>query len=209
MAAQMLTTGKISYPGDNDGGPAFNIDIGVDASYFNTLSGTSLWTDAASNPASQVFDWQRMINATTGGNLVEVILGWEAAEAFLNNATVRTALNQNNFRAGSLTLDPAANYLGNYANVNWYVYSQEYIADDGSTQNLLNPKAALWMPNPSDFMGETIYGPVPELDAIFVGEYFSKMWPEQDPPSWWVLVASSVLPMAYEPGSWGMTIVVP
>ena len=58
QAAQLMETGKVVVTGKGYDG--LEIDFGMDANHIITLSGTDLWTDAASQPLEQFRAWNQL-----------------------------------------------------------------------------------------------------------------------------------------------------
>jgi hypothetical protein len=202
QAMQLLTAGRFTYDED---GLSMDLELAGLDDYINTLSGTDLWTDAASDPGADARRWARLIGRS-GGKLDRVYLGEEAAAGFRNNTTVQADLARNNTTAGRLDLDVNASYLGTIYGADWYEYNAEYTTDGGVDTPYLPVDGALAIG--SNFLGETYFGLVPEVRTVFAGEYFVKSKEEFDPSVEWLLVKSSPLCLPRQAGTWVYETVV-
>lgn len=180
---------------------AFNIDFALPAANKPVLTSTAKWNDLTkkaggtayedtiSSPSSNVDDWLIQINQATGLNATDMILGQNAGKYFKNHPLVAKDLDtKNNQGKGS-------NYVGKYKNLDVWQYSEQYVDDSGVTQNMLDPNACVVIAVCDDY--ELNFGAVEDLDAggEVVTEFFSKMWKENDPSAYWLLVDSHPLPV--------------
>lgn len=200
MASQFLTTGKLQYA-DDANGVTLEIDLDIDAAYAPVLSGTDLWTDAASDPLSDLDDWNILINQATGGNLKEVTLGTDAYKAFIGNAKVKAQLNNLNFQTGSINTSVQTNRVGVFGGVEVYRYSHKYLKDDGSTIGDMMPANKV-LCVADNMKTDLVYATIPLLDEVIAAPFYSDVKDEWDPDVRWLRVMSRPLPLIYEEGSW-------
>jgi hypothetical protein len=203
MAAQILTTGKIQYA---DEWTSFVLDFELPVSHMPVLSGTSLWDNAASTVLANLREWSKLIQAATGRPGSRVILGTDAAQAFLANAEVQELLGALNMRAGAVQIDPNAAQIGNFAGFTFEQHTQQYEDEDGNVQDYMPANGLLMLP--SGFRAQRLFGVVQEVGGVYADPFFSKSWEEEDPSVLWLLGSARPLPIVEEAGSWVFATVV-
>jgi len=206
MAAQAMTTGIITVT--INGGVTDTINMGfVTNVNKKQLTGDDRWTGTP-DLINQLRAHIKVITANSGKKPTHLILGGTAAEKFLANSAVKTALDTNNYRVGAIDLTAqttrTANYLGTILGVQVWEYLQVYL-DDNDAEQLYIPANMAILVSPNDNMVD-FYAPATRLgnDGIPVyksGEMFleSKIL-EGNRGVKWELEQSST-PMLLEPSS--------
>lgn len=206
LAAQALT-GSIVYVNEQDG-VAFTIVFDKAAENTVVLTGTDMWDDALSDPASDVLDAKRRLSDVVGLAPTDAFMGAEAAAAFMGNAQVREDLNITGLAAGGVTLMTQFNaagviFLGTYAGVNWWEYSRSINVPGLGLTPLIRDKFVEFVSRSPESDMVVYYGPIRDMDAFqagtIVSERFSKSWTEPDPSVLVQLVESHPLPVLRRP----------
>lgn len=207
MASKLLTTGVIQYASSDF---AFELDYGLDSNHLVTLSGADLWTASTGTPWADLFDWSALIQGKTGAGASKIVLGKDAAKAFLANAEVKANLNNLNYRAGTAIADATnqkvATFLGTYGGFDVWMYNHSYTSDAGSAANFFPVNGCLVVGDAME--ADTCAGVIAEADQTFAGEFFSKSWLEEDPSVRWLLASSRAMPVVYNVDSWVFATVV-
>lgn len=192
MCAQALQ-GGISYA---DGRTSFTIDFGFPSANKPVLTGTDLWTDAASDPITKIRAWRRQ-GAQAGHNLSLGLITPSATDALLNNTKVKALLEKQNYKAGTIDVSEGLEYIGKLGGVDIWEYSEEYEDDSGvfhemltdGTFTLLDPNAAFSIQ----------YAAVEEVEGDIVTDYFSKVFKSDDPSALWLLAETDGVPVVGQP----------
>lgn len=193
LVSQALT-GVISYTGTDDlHADAFEFDYSRAAGNTVTLTGTDVWTNAASDIAADVRLAKKTVMDATGVELTDVVMGENAAAAFLGNAGVLAILDRRNTRGdeseaqrqGGGVLPSGAYYCGRIFGLRWWEYSRTVLDADGSTVTLI-PTADAHFVSTSPAAGISMeYAAIPDMDAFNGGliqvQRFAKSWVEKDP----------------------------
>lgn len=153
MAAVGLDTGvlSISQP---------NIEFTVNYLYTSNqkiiLTGGDLWSASTTGlPVNNIRTWKRSILQRCHISPSVMILGTDAAKAFIENAQVQAYLNKNmGYNVGQLDLSgagtDAANYLGKVVGVDVYEYTQQ-IDIDGIATDMIGVDKAILVAKSGDF----------------------------------------------------------
>jgi hypothetical protein len=195
MAAQLLQTGQVDIIGD---GVNETIDFGMDASHIITLSGTDLWSDTTNaTPLEDLRAWRRLIMQDSGRTPTDVVMGYEAIDAFLAHPKVQASLDTRRIDLG--TIDPAqfgsgVLYYGRIkdVNVDLWVYDEWYIHDATSVETpMLDPTKIIM----GDRTARTArhYGAIQDLKANAAVPRFPKSWEEEDPSVRFIMLQSAPL----------------
>ncbi len=145
-----LDTGAISVSQDDI---SFSIDWNFVADTHKlTYTGTDLWTNEASTPLTQLLAWRKDISKRSGFNANILLLGSTAASAFINHADIKSYLDANNFRMGTIDLNsqPTAGvtYYGRIFGIDIYEYHQTYVnSSDVATDMITATSAVLVAPS--------------------------------------------------------------
>jgi len=201
MAAQGLTTGKVDVVGE---GMNYQIDFGMNPNHLVTLSGTSQWTDAASDPLKNISDWGTSIADNGNANANILIGGKDAIQALFSNDKVVKALDTRRIDLGQIspsTLAPGVTYYGTLKAfgtiVEVYQYVGSYKDDNGVRQRFIPDNKIVLTSTEADFRRN--FGAIADLDAGLIPMMaFPKSWTEKDPSSRTVLIQSAPLPAPHQ-----------
>lgn len=147
LACEAISTGKISVRQENI---EFDVDYefkttGADKNKF-ALESNKKWSADGTKPMADMRAWKRQISRLSGFNATDLVLGTQAADAFLSNADVLKKLDNNNNRVGSLdttqTIAPGATLLGKIDGINIWEYSQQYVVNKTSYE-MIDPTMAI------------------------------------------------------------------
>lgn len=188
MIAQLLF-GSMDVVGDNVN---YKIDLGMPSVNKPELVGVARWGQSGAKIPSDIRKWKRVINRATGYNANLMLLGCEAADAFLDDAAIMKQLDNNNFRAGAISIE-GAGYLGRYAGMDVYELSEQYIIP-GTTDKMefINSKSAILHATASE--KRMYWGPVFDEEVASLVPFFSKEKVSDDPSGTNIWVKSSPLP---------------
>lgn len=202
MAGKAISTGKNEFDQSNIN---FEIDyLFVPNKQTFNLTATNQWTHADSNPLAQIRTWKRNIQRACGLTPTYMLLGVEAATAFIDNVKVRAMLDNRNIKAGELDLinKPlvGASYLGTILGVRVYEYNQQY----AESSDIIDPKYAVMLAPSKDF--RVHFGPIYRIqDRKSVSPIYGEFYLEVDSKSnesfvQWNLEQKS-LPAIHHPGN--------
>lgn len=194
MSCKALT-GGFSYTDDDI---TFEIDYLFEEDFKPVLTDTAVWGGAAANILGNLRTWKRLIN-DKGYNANVAVLGTAAADELLKDEAILKLLDNRNVALGTLKIDNTR-YLGRVAGLDLYEYSQSYVDDAGTVQQMFDPNAVVVAATGARFTRH--YGAIIDLEAGNIAQaYFSKTWDEKDPSVRWILGASNPLPVVHENGS--------
>jgi hypothetical protein len=210
MAAEVLLTGKATITGE--GYPTTVVDFGRAAGNRKALTTTARWGESGVKPLADVKAWRAGLLKDHGVRANDVIMTADAWELFLADAEVVKYLDT---RPLSPTTDAVKtvnfielglDYQGKIGQVRYWVYSDWYTDDNGTTQPVLADYSVILASQ--DLDGVQHHGAIKDLDAgIQAREYFSKSWTVQDPSSRILLMQSAPLIVPYRPNaSLGATV---
>ena len=175
-----------------------SISLGLAGTYTPTHTGTDLWTDAASKPSDHLMEYSQLIQRATGSGIGNVVLGKNAAKAFINNVNVKGNLDTNNLRVGAIAPSVKSLYLGNYMGVDFWQYAAEYW--DGSAYVPYIPvDKALFVAD--NIQTDMIYGMIPNELFTAVTDFAAWSAVNQSGTARHLYLASRPLPMVYQAGS--------
>lgn len=206
----MALNGALAYTNEADG-VSFSLDFGKSSSNTVVLGGTDVWTNAASTPSNDVMDALERQADELGLTPTDVIMGTEAAAAFLANAKIRSDLdnrrivNNGTINLGEKFSDQGVLFLGNIYGLNWWRYGRSInVPGQGSTA-LVSPKMAHFITRSSEAQQVMYFTAIRDLEAFMGGvlesERYSKSWMEHDPSALIQLVESNPLPCLRRPDS--------
>jgi hypothetical protein len=198
MAAQAVQTGKVAIVGDGVNG---EVDFNFDTNHLVTLSGNDLWSDTTnSTPIEDLEDWAELIGKDCGLTVDTVVMGKDAARAFINHPDVQKKLDQLKFNIAAIApskIMPGARYLGTVNSVaDIYVYHEWYhngtaeVAMMDTKKVLLGSKSARCTRH---------YGLIQDLECPAAVARFPKSWIEKDPSGQIVMLQSAPLPAIHQP----------
>jgi len=204
QAISLVTTGKFMAKGE---GVEEEFDYGMDANNIEVLTGTSLWTDAASTPLTDLSKWRTEIFKATGKAPNACVMGTDVAAAFMSHSKVIDAFDTRNITIGELRpapmLDEDGNelggvtYIGKITQLGLDVYSYvDFFEDEADVVQDLYPVNKLVMGR-TNAGGHFAHGAITDKKELgtelFVGEIFVKSWQENDPDDEFILGKSRPL----------------
>ncbi len=177
------------------------VDYNLPAANKPTLTGTALWTDAASDPVKNIRAWKKLIvqkGGPTSG--FAAFCGGGAMDALINNANARELLQ---YAAGKQIAEEGR--IARLAGVNIDEYDGTYTDDAGAMHDLI-PDGVFALVGIGPQVAAELFAPVVDLDAAAgVGKgkkadvFFSKMWDVKDPSGKWIKVEARPLPVFFQP----------
>lgn len=191
---------------------AFSVTFPRSASHEVTLTGADLWSATTSSPRADFLTAAQLVNDDVSLNVTDVILGADAADAFLSHAQITTDLNVNTgsaLQTGNIDLtqqfqESGAMYLGTYVHgIRVWRYARQ-VGVGSSTVDLIRPTYAEFVARSPAAQFVTYYGAIEDMKAIGAGsvlqsQRFSKSWEEEDPSARMLLVESNPLPCMRRP----------
>lgn len=213
MAAELMNSGLVTVTGE---GINAVVDFGMPAAHKVTLIGTDLWTDAASDPLTDLIDWCLMIGQASGLLPNTAILGIDVWKALRSNAKFTAALDNRRIINGQIdprVLPNGVSYLGSInesgVDLDLYTYAEWYVDPVTSNELPMVPADKLWLGNPAARC-KRLYGAIEDLDAggLAAVERFAKSWVVPDPSVRWLLLQSAPLVAMLQPDAFGSMKVV-
>lgn len=210
MIAKMLGTGKIPIVGEG-----VKDEIDLTHTLTDTLAGTAVWGGTTSNPINNLRYWKRVIIQKSGLTADTAVLGDDAADALLSDATVREMLDNRNSEYGrmmSQDLPNGAEYLGNLAGIDLFNYPEWYIDDETGLETAMIPaKAAIIFPSASrNPDAQMLYGAWYSVKEgrSYVGSRIPREWVEEGANQRLIQVQAFPLPFVPDVDSWLIAQVV-
>lgn len=206
MACEALSTGKLIVSQDNiDFVAEFEFENNV---HLQTLTSTSKWSDANSKPLLNIRAWKRDIMKRCGFNADILILGSDAADAFLFNDSVKKELDTNNNKVGVIDLNQSPTrsglFIGRIMGIDIYEYNQQYTKPDNTTADMINPKKAIMIASQSNGF-RVHFGPIYRIEngntRVFTDEFLVETNTNEDKTALDWKVEQKSLPTIHEPNA--------
>ncbi len=199
--------GAVSYSVADES--SFTITFPRSASHDITLAGTDTWDDALSSPRADFLTAAQLINDAVSLNATDVIMGADAADAFVANSEVQTLLDPRRLITGSVDLtqqfsEAGAMFLGTYVHgIRIWRYARK-VEVNGVSTDLIRPKYAEFVARVPAAQFVVYYGAIEDMKAIGAGRVlqskrFSKSWEQEDPSARMLLVESNPMPVMRRP----------
>jgi hypothetical protein len=202
--------GSLSYVAEDEA--AFEIDFLRSATHDVTLTGADLWSATTSSPRADFLTALQLVNDDVSLNVTDVVLGADAADAFISHAQVQTQLNINTgvaLRMGLIDMtnqfqESGAMLLGEFVHgIRVWRYARQ-VEVAGVAVDLIRPDHAEFIARTPAAQMVTYYGAIEDMKAIGAGQVlqskrFSKSWEEEDPSARMLLVESNPLPCMRRP----------
>jgi hypothetical protein len=181
------------------------VDYNFQSSHKPVLAGADLWTDAQSDPVSDIREWKRLIEDDSGHEVTGWVAwcGWEAMDALLNHSKVRELLQ---YERGRQMAEEGR--IVRLADVEIIEYNASFKDSSGTRQRFIPQDAFILVGEGADVF-DCPYAPVVDDDAPGgvgnIGEngqgqlFFSKSWKEEDPSGRWIKVETRPLPVVQRP----------
>lgn len=208
LCAQAIR-GVISYTAADES--VFTITL--EKSGGNTITLTDFW-DQTGDVAETIMTARKRMHRQVSLQPTDIILGEEAATAFIKSSSVKELLDLRNTAFGMLDLTngigasgplQGAMPLGSVGGIRVWAYFPSVTLPDGTDYPLVRTKYAEFVHNGPMAMNEMAYGAISDLDALdgglLSGRRFSKSWRLPDPSVQQVLIASRPLPIMKRPDS--------
>jgi len=223
-AATMLSTGSLTITLADGSSTALTLSVGytgngvlVGDSYTiqPALSGTAKWDQAGSDPLDDLRRLARQIRqySNYGGRLT-VLLGWQAAKAFLGNDIVREYLDTRRIDVGNMTLAERMNVIAQLGDVTVKEYTPAYEtqASTSSTKVIASPFAAnrivMAPADDTEIMSiefgaiyERPNGNLNEMPQFLETEFFAVTEQKTNPPVVNLILQSKPFPLVKKPSA--------
>lgn len=196
MCAQALVDGKIDIYDRVEGSTTktFSVDFKRPAAHSVVLTGTALWSDAASDLIGTMDQYNLMIQeATSGYSGTDLILGKNAWTAFRKHADVKNTLDIRHIDIGSLTPKIGAKLKGYWNGLKIWTTASSYKDMDGTTQYYMPPDYALLVASETENVIE--YGMPVDVACSGPCRIFAKQFEQDDPSGIFTIAESRPLPM--------------
>lgn len=183
------------------------VDYGVASTHTITLTGTSLWTHADSDPIARLRTWKKLIEK----DAYTTITGWYAVmasnvmDALLAHTSVRELLR---YDKGSQLAENGR--IERLAGVDLDEYNGSFLDEKGNRHYFI-PDNYIQLVGLCDDLVDVPHAPIVDNDAPGgVGNidangngvlYFSKSWKEEDPSGRWIKAETRPLPVLQRPGA--------
>jgi hypothetical protein len=202
MAAQLLVTGSVTVTGEG-----VNAVINCNRNTANTivLSGTALWSNAASNVVQNFRDWKLQVTQLSGHVPTVAVMGAEVASTFMTNPGVLAILHNRRVQMGQIDptdLPDGSSYLGSFDDVDIYGYAEWFIDDNGNEQPMI-PVNQMVLGSPKT-RAIRHYAAIQDLDAMGNPKfaqvsYYPKIWKKDNPSMYFDSLQCAPLPFTHEP----------
>jgi hypothetical protein len=192
-----------------------SVDFGyVDGVNKITLSGTSLWTNAASNPLNDLDDWYIATEQRSGLTPNVCVLGTGAGRALMQNEEVRKVLDNTRMHFGIIAprrLPNGVSYLGTLlipsGTVELYTYNEWYIDPITGEENSMVPNGAVLLGS-TESRSAFHYGMIQNMHALTAVPRFPYSWVTENGSARWVQMESSLIPALYEVDAFTVATVI-
>jgi hypothetical protein len=207
MASEALRLGQVTVTGDNY--PTVVVGFQRDAALTITLTGVNRWGQAGIKPLDLIEDWSSSVQTKSGAAARTVIMDPLAWRLFKADSDVSKLLTVYRGTNNTLSIDPMnrgqandkARYVGTIGDFDFWVYQDNYVDDNGVTQQML-PNYTVIVGSTTQVEGVRCYGVIQDEKAGYRAQrYFSKSWLEEDPALRWLLLQSAPLVVPYRPNA--------
>lgn len=207
MAAQTVQTGITPLVSlDENGVKSISAEVvwGTPAANLVTLTGTDLWTNAASDPLGNLEDWGALIVEGAQASATFATVGYNVGKALRKHAELLKLLDNQEVKAGNLELRAASidgiRYLGNLGGIDFYEDRRTYVNDLGVSTYYTPPDRLVL--GASNAENRWHYGPISDLKCPTpLTERWVKQWEVEEPSQRYVAVHSAPLPGLHVPAS--------
>lgn len=209
---ELLLNGVVTIKGwiDKVGGTEYVEDT-IDFGFTNkeTLSGTDMWTDSASDKYGDLKRIRLEIIQKSGMNPNIVVMANNVADMFINDSKIQQLLDIRNLTIGAVQprvqLD-GVTYIGTLTSLGLelYTYDEWFLDDDGNEYPMM-PDNYLIMGRAN--LGARLYGAVTQLEEdgefyTYEGTRIPKVWKDVSNDVKMIRVASRPLPKPDDVDSW-------
>jgi hypothetical protein len=185
------------------------VDFQMAASHKITLTSTDLWTDAASDPLKKLASIATIIRKDSGVSPNILVLGSDAAAAFVDNVKVQKYMDMLKVDVGQIkpqelpegvTYICSLRYPGLFIDV--YSYDEWYEHEDTGLLTPMVPLKKAWLGSTRS-ANTTQYAVIQDIEAIEGGQAavsrFPKSWVTKDPAVRWLMVQAAPLTTMKQP----------
>jgi len=200
MCAQQLVNGYVDVVGE---GVNYRVDLGMEASHKITV--TTLWTDIAAKPMSDIGDAIALISQDAGISANVVLGNSDTIELFLNSPDTKDKLNTRRIELGQISPEQYGENATYYGDVfikgkkmQIWSYDEWYIDDASGNELPMLPDGKVVVTSTNaDFRRH--YGSIKDKKAGYAAlPRFPKTWDQEDPDITWIMVQSAPLPAAHQ-----------
>lgn len=201
--------GAISYTSTDEA--SFTITFPRSASHDYALGAGDRWNEATASFRKDFLDAAQLVNDAVSLNVTDVILGADAADAFLADAPgeLSSLLDIRRMSTGTVDLtqqiaESGALFLGTYVHgIRVWRYGRK-VDVAGVATDLIRPKYAEFVARTPMAQFVTYYGAIEDMKAIGAGKVlqskrFSKSWEQEDPSARMLLIESNPMPVPRRP----------
>jgi len=211
QAAQALNLGQVVMKIKAEtGDKTVTVDFNMPATHKITLAGLDLWSDTAnSNPIAKLRAWAQLIGKDSGLSPNTLVLGSDAAQAFIDHPKVQKILDMRAVDMGAINpqqLPEGVSYVGRINApglfVDVYSYDEWYIDDDTAVETPMVPVNKVWL-GTSKAQNTQLHAVIQDVEAIEGGlaavSRFPKSWITKDPAVRWLMMQSAPLMALNQP----------
>lgn len=190
---------------------SFTVTFPRSASHDYALGAGDRWNEATASPRKDFLDAAQLVNDAVSLNVTDVILGSDAADAFLENThgELTTLLDVRRMATGVIDLtnqiaESGALLLGTFVHgIRVWRYART-VDVNGSSVELIRPKYAEFIARTPAAQRVVYYGAIEDMKAIGSGRVlqskrFSKSWEVEDPSARLLLIESNPMPVSRRP----------
>ena len=215
MAAEAMRLGRVTVIGE--GYDTVVVNYGRDAALDVTLTANDRWTitDAASDPVSDIESFATTVQSKGNWGVTDIVLSPEAwialRQRLLARGELQAFLDFNRGGASNLEIGPGTSmgngqksrYLGVLGTFRLWVYSDTYLDDTGTEQQILPAFETLFVAA-GGLEGTRCYAAIQDEEANYEAtRYFAKSWLEKDPAVRFMLLQSAPLTVPFRPNCVG------
>lgn len=201
MCAEVMLTGQLVVQGD---GIDFAYDYQMPADNQWTVANTKIptaWSVSTADILTDIEEAGDLVRQNTGRVANMTILGRNLFKHFRSNEDIRAILDNRNFESGKFrntVLPKGIHYVGNIAEMDFFVYVEYYEDDAGNLINVFDPDKAIV--TSTDLRASTEYGAIQDLEfpVDIPAEWFLKTWMQKNPSVQPLLIQSSPLPVHHQ-----------
>lgn len=208
MMRDALYDGQITVSGEDY--PTQVVDYGRHSDLTKTLLTTARWGESGVSPWDDVESWRELVQTHSGAVPNMVTMDSLAWKLFKDDPKIDSLLDQRRLNPGMSIYqgfhneNPAGNkadFKGAIGPVEFYVYQDNYIDEDGNAQAMM-PDYTVLITNPVEALGQRCYGLIQDHDSNLVTtRYFMKSWLQKDPSVRWLLLQSAPLVALLRPNA--------
>jgi hypothetical protein len=212
MALRSLQDGELTIVGDGENRV---IDFDYDPDHLEVVTEAEAWNDhtedSISDPIRDLLNWRRLVLRDSGMAPTDVILGNDAALAFLNHPRVKDWFNRWNFVPGTITVSAVGNVIDygflSFIGMRLYTLNEWFIdPDDGLEYEMLDGDTVLLLTRGA--RTTRLYGAIQDLDGLVGVPRFPKTWTDNDPSVRWAQLHSAPLPAINQPDAFFTSVVI-